>query len=262
MERLSLTCYEAARLRFDLAGAYGLAAEDADARVVDLPVLAYHLDLRGRSVLVDAPAYDEATTPQAYLLPGYPPPAALEDQLRRRGVEPESVTDVIITHAHFDHHGGLTQQRDGRLVPTFPNARHYLGRAEWAGAEPDALSARTLAVVERAGLLRLVEGDVELGEGLELVAAPGESPGHLLVRAALGGDVAYLVGDLYHHESELEHPERDVAWVDRPAMHASKAMLRERAAREGARVYFSHIAGAYRALREGDGYRWAAEPIP
>jgi len=252
------TPLEIAVLRFDPTAAYGIAADHPAVAPAELPVLAYHLDLPGRSVLVDAPDYDEAGTPDVYRLPDYVAPPPLTEQLRRHGIEPDTITDVIVTHAHFDHFGGLTLDAGDGWVPAFPGARHWLGRAEWQPESFDALGLRTLAVIERAGLLHLNDGDVDLGDGLSLVAAPGESPGHMLARAELAGDVVYLAGDLYHHALEFSDPDLDVVWVDVAAMHASKRALAVRAQRERARVYFSHIRGAHRVIRDGSELRWVA----
>ncbi len=256
MPRVGVTSLEIATLRFDLVEAYGLPEGELPAAVVPIPVLGFHLDLPGRSVLVDAPAYEEADTPEQYVLPGFVPPPPLRDQLRELGVEAESVTDVVITHAHFDHYAGLARDEAGTLRPAFPNARHWLGRADWP-VRPAALARRTLVVVREAGLLTLVDGDLDLGDGLSLVAAPGESPGHQLVRAEAGGEVVYAVGDLYHHPLEFADPDLNVTWVDPVAMGASKRALMARAEREGARVLFSHIAGAHRVVRDARGPRFA-----
>ncbi|MEJ2357491.1 MAG: MBL fold metallo-hydrolase [Deinococcales bacterium] len=246
MPHVHVTPLEIARLRFDLTAAYALPPGHPAAGAPGLPVLAYHLALPRRSVLVDAPLYEAASTPDVYLLPGFVAPPPLPDQLRAAGIEPAGVTDVVLSHAHFDHLGGLERRTEAGTVPTFPNARHYLGRGDWDPAAFTAMAREDLLTVERAGLLTLVDGDLDLGDGLSLVAAPGESPGHQLVRAQAGDDVVYVAGDLYHHAIEFDESERNVRWVDAPAMRASKEALLARAEREGARVYLSHIAGPHR----------------
>lgn len=57
------------------------------------------------------------------------------DALREAGVAPDAITDVIVTHLHFDHAGGLTRLDDrGAAVPTFPYARVFVQRTEWDDA--------------------------------------------------------------------------------------------------------------------------------
>ncbi len=262
MQHVRVTPLEIARLRFDLREPYDLPEDHPAAEVVALPVLAYHLALPGRSVLVDAPSYDPASTPATYLLPEYASPPPLLEQLRAADIEPSDVTDVIVTHAHFDHLGALAVGAGAEPAPAFPRARHLLGRADWDPEAFAAMAREDLLTVQRAGLLTLVDvgapTDLDLGDGLSLVAAPGESPGHLLARAQLGDDVVYVAGDLFHHALEFRDPALNVVWVDVDAMRASKAALAERAAREGARVYFSHIRGAHRVRRDGQALHWEA----
>jgi glyoxylase-like metal-dependent hydrolase (beta-lactamase superfamily II) len=52
------------------------------------------------------------------------------DSLANAGVKPEEIDMVINTHLHFDHAGGNTRLVDGRLTPTFPNAKYVVQRAE------------------------------------------------------------------------------------------------------------------------------------
>src|SRR6185436_8593874 len=54
---------------------------------------------------------------------------SLAGSLKRLGLTTTDVTDVILTHLHFDHAGGATCSRGGKLVPTFENATYYVQRA-------------------------------------------------------------------------------------------------------------------------------------
>lgn len=57
----------------------------------------------------------------------------LESELNFLGITPEDITDVIITHLHFDHTGGSTKIKNSRLIPSFPNAKYYVQKKnfEW-----------------------------------------------------------------------------------------------------------------------------------
>lgn len=74
-------------------------------------------------------------------------------------------------------------------------------------ADPQSLQSRTLGAVERAGLLQLVDGEMEILPGIRILPAPGESPGHQIVRIEDADGVLYHVGDLYHHRLEVARPE-------------------------------------------------------
>ncbi|HKD75831.1 MAG TPA: MBL fold metallo-hydrolase, partial [Ktedonobacterales bacterium] len=159
------------------------------------------------------------------------------------GIAPETITHVVITHGHYDHYSALTTERDGALMPAFPNARHFLGRGDWEHPEllsdlanPDSLEWRTLGTVQRAGLLDLVDAPMAICPGLDILPAPGETPGHLIVRLRSDGESLYCTGDLYHHPVEIDHPLWMPRQSDIPANLASRAALVEAAVREDALI--------------------------
>jgi glyoxylase-like metal-dependent hydrolase (beta-lactamase superfamily II) len=228
-----------------------------------LPIQCMYVAAGGLSVLVDAPVY--AMGPDSpYFLPGYQPPSGLLAYLAELGVLPSSIDRVVISHAHFDHYNGTTVERASQSEPVFPRARHSLGRADWerqetraALANPGSLESRTLAILERRGMLELVgpEG-ADLGHGIRIIAAPGESPGHQIVRVHAGGQSLYYLGDLIHHPIEIEQPSWMVPWADPAATRASREALLADAPSEDALLVATHIAAIGRLRREGQELRW------
>lgn len=215
-------------------------------------------------LLIDAPAHDDnpgGATP----IPGYAPPPPLEEQLQAAGIPPESITHLVITHAHWDHFNGLTRQVDGEDQPIYPNAVHFLGRGDWemiqpALADPQSLQSRTLGAVARAGLLQLVDGEVEILPGIRILPAPGESPGHQIVRIETADGVLYHVGDLYHHQVEVARPEWACHWAEATAHNASRAAFLSAALPENASILASHIAGFGHIQQTNDGLVWVESP--
>ena len=178
------------------------------------------------------------------------------------GVGPEHVTHVVISHAHFDHFAGATTERAGRTEPSFPRARHFVGRAEWEGDRDrdgeGAAMNHHLGALERRGLLELVDGDREIWPGIAMLHAPGESPGHAIVRVRSGGQSFYYLGDLFHHVCEVEH----LDWVPRgrdpAATLASRRRLIDEAVPSRATLLFTHhqFPGWGRIVPSDRGYRW------
>jgi glyoxylase-like metal-dependent hydrolase (beta-lactamase superfamily II) len=230
------------------------------------PVWCVHVALPGTTVLVDAGRY-EAPPDSPVALAGYQPPPDLLAQLEGHGAPAEEIRHVVITHNHGDHYNGVTRERDGRHEPCYPNARHYLGRADWEQGsvqedlrDPASLTSRTLGVLREQGLLELVEGDRELADGVRIVAAPGESPGHQILRVQSQGQTAYCLGDLYHHTVEVEQPGWTVHWSDLAVVASSRRALAEAALAEDALLIATHIHEAGRLRRTAEGLVWATVP--
>lgn len=213
-----------------------------------VPVQCVHISLPGLSLLVDVPRYDEVREGSTFGIPGYRPPPGLLEQLTAVGIAPEEITHIVITHLHFDHFSGVTQMENGRYVPTFPNARCYLSRKDWMEVaknlkKPGSLTNRTLGILEQNGLLELVEGECQLADGVTILPAPGETPGHQIVRVHSADQTLYILGDLYHHAIEFEHPLLNVSWAIVEQMAASKEALIHSALAENAMLAVAHIPG-------------------
>jgi glyoxylase-like metal-dependent hydrolase (beta-lactamase superfamily II) len=58
----------------------------------------------------------------------------LLSSLKKHNLAPSDITDVILTHLHFDHAGGSTYRAEGEVLPTFPKARYYVQREHWRAA--------------------------------------------------------------------------------------------------------------------------------
>jgi glyoxylase-like metal-dependent hydrolase (beta-lactamase superfamily II) len=198
--------------------------------------------------------------------PGSTRTAGLAAAMVHVGVSPEQITHVAITHAHEDHFAGVMLERDGHLSIRFPRARHLLHRADWHGnprlQEADSPMAIRLGAVQRAGLLDLIEGEHELAPGVTMIPAPGESPGHCVLRLRSGDAAAYFLGDLFHHACEIAHPD----WV--PGQNRGPVTLLETRTRllpeiaaSQAAVVFAHarFPGWGRVMSVGDSFDWVRE---
>lgn len=163
----------------------------------------------GRIVLVDTGCGSKWPADKARRYGVEPIPGAIDQALARQGADPADVTDVIATHLHFDHCGGMTewaQDPGGPARLRFPKARHWVHRRHWARACAPTLRDRAsfvvedFAALEPAGALALVDG----GPGPSPIAAlsweisDGHTPGQLLPRFHGGDGAADLlfIGDL------------------------------------------------------------------
>ena len=105
----------------------------------------------------------------------------LERSLKQHGVSPDEVTDVILTHLHFDHCGGSTKLENGKVVPMFSNAKHYVQRAHWElsqhPTEKDrgSFMAEDFLSLNDRGMLNFIDGERELFPGVGLLVCNGHT---------------------------------------------------------------------------------------
>ena len=185
--------------------------------------------------------------------------------LAAAGAPRERIDTVLCTHLHVDHVGWNTMRQDGAWVPTFPNARYLMGRAEyahWAGPhereDMRAVFADSVAPVFEAGLVDLVETDHRICEELSLIPTLGHTPGHVSLRIESRGERGLITGDFLHHPCQIAHPEwsSTADWDPAEAQRTRERMFAELA---GAPVLVlgTHFAGATagRILRDGAVWR-------
>lgn len=189
----------------------------------------------------------------------------LHASLRAAGFDASDVTDVVLTHLHFDHCGGTTT-RDGdgfRLV--FPNATHHVQRDHWDWAnnpnarERASFLRENLAPLGNSGKLNLLDGEQTLLPGLDLIVVNGHTRGQQLVR--LTGDDRTMVfcADLLPTATHLPLPwvmAYDVAPLD---TLAEKEPFLKEAAERGWTLFFEHDAETEIAEVAYDGRRFAPE---
>ncbi len=134
------------------------------------------------------------------------------ESLAALGVAPHEIDMVVFSHLHFDHAGGATVYDERRsIVPTFPRARHVVGRIEWQDATSQSPELQTaypmqnLAPLAEAGLVDCVESNVEIVPGLRTRLTGGHTRGHLALVFESQGQGAMFIGDVCASTAHL-HP--------------------------------------------------------
>jgi glyoxylase-like metal-dependent hydrolase (beta-lactamase superfamily II) len=152
---------------------------------------------------------------------GYPPPmdfskAPWLDGFHAAGLRFTDIDYVFCTHLHVDHCGWNTVLRDGRWVPTFPNAKYIFHKREYdaweeatrRGAQPPGNVWRfNCEPVVAAGQALLVDDDFALDDTIWLTPTPGHSPCHCCVNIRSRGQRAVVTGDLMHHALQCREPD-------------------------------------------------------
>jgi len=190
--------------------------------------------------------------------------ATLEDSLAALGLGPADITDVVLTHLHFDHAGGATVRTASGLAPRLPGARWFVQRRNWDNAhapnprERASYLSENFDPLREAGVLEFWDGAVSPWPGVQLFTAQGHTRGQQLVRVEGGGNVAYFVADLIPTAAHVRIPfvmGYDVAAIE--TMDEKRALL-ARAAAERAWIVLEHDpdTALARPVAEGNDFAW------
>jgi len=201
-----------------------------------------------------------------------PATGKLIPNLKMAGIAPEDIDMVILTHGHPDHVGGNIGI-DGR--PAFRNARYVMLRDEWdfwtsgrAEREIDEHSRETLLKYARQNLppvkeqLDLVDNGAEIVPGITAMAAPGHTPGHMVLSISSGGEQLLCISDAVLHPIHLEQPEWFAAVdVSPQQVVATRKWLLQKAVSDKALVIAFHFPfpGLGHVVPRGSVWQW--QPI-
>lgn len=171
----------------------------------------------------------------------------LED-LKAKGVQPDQITVVAITHLHGDHVGWNVVMEGGRRRLTFPKARYWIPKGDWDHfRQPQQLERAPLLKtvvlpLEELGALRLVEGETAVTSEVTMVPTPGHTPGHMSVAVASQGQRGFITGDVITSPVQAQEAAWEVSFDnDREHGRRTREAVLERVERENALVGAGHF---------------------
>lgn len=139
---------------------------------------------------------------------------SLESSLKKAGLSPQDITDVLLTHLHFDHAGGAVKwnsEKTGYEV-TFPNAHYWISRDQWDWAinpnkreKPSFLEENILPIRE-SGRLKLVQNEGMLFPGVEVRFFNGHTRGQIIPHIRYHGQIIVFTADLLPSVAHIPLP--------------------------------------------------------
>lgn len=154
-----------------------------------------------RKILIDTGLGDKYLDKIAYYQPYKL--VSIPEALNELGYTPDDITDVVLTHLHFDHCGYATcLDNENKLVPSFANAKYWLSEKQWRNyllpnrLEKDAIFEENILPVFEAGQLFFVENDASIYDGFSLRLFNGHSEGQLVPYIETKNGVYTFPGDV------------------------------------------------------------------
>jgi glyoxylase-like metal-dependent hydrolase (beta-lactamase superfamily II) len=127
---------------------------------------------------------------------------SLDKSLAANGFHADDITDVILTHLHFDHCGGAIVRKEDKLVPAFKNATYWSSDRHWKWAtEPNA---REKASFLKENILPIQEsGQLKLVEAIETGVIPFDNMENISLRFAFGHTDAMMLPQLKYNDQTI-----------------------------------------------------------
>ena len=170
----------------------------------------------------------------------------LETSLANINIKFSDVTDVILTHLHFDHAGGSTKKENGEVIPSFPNATYYVQKKHWERSQNPSEKDRgsfmydDFLPLKSAGVLELLEGNEKIFPNVSFMLCDGHTDAQQLPKISDGTTTLLYCCDMIPTTAHIPIP-YIMSYDLRPltTLEEKKTILNH-AADENWILYFEH----------------------
>ena len=184
-----------------------------DANLCSWALRSLIVEVDNRIILIDdgfGDKQDEKFFSHFYLFGG----DGLLDGLAKFGYQPDDITDVVLTHLHYDHCGGgiRVNSNIGGYEAVFPNAKFHISRAQWEWAtnpnarEADSFLEENILPMQELGLVNFIDGDCFIAEGVELRIFNGHTKGQIIPIIHHPNGELVFVADLFPSTAHIPLP--------------------------------------------------------
>jgi glyoxylase-like metal-dependent hydrolase (beta-lactamase superfamily II) len=170
----------------------------------------------------------------------------LELALKINGIKPDEITDVLLTHLHFDHTGGSTKNENGSLIPSFPNAKYFVQKKnfEWAMNPSDrdkgSYIKDNFEPLVKEGVLNLIDGEIDFDNNISFRIINGHTFGQQMVKISDSSNTILYCADLLPFVSQIKIP-YVMGYDLQPLITVQeKKKYLQQAADENWKIYFGH----------------------
>lgn len=188
---------------------------------------------------------------------------SLISSINAAGLNCEDITDVIFTHLHFDHCGGGTTWKNGKLCPQFPNATYYVQKTNLETAQKPNIRERAsylapnFEVLLELGILKILDGpQLNLLPGISVEISNGHTIGQQWIRVSDNENTLAYCADVIPTSAHVRS-----AWVmgydlDPLKIIEEKSNLLTRASSEGWYLFFEHdpMVDACKVVKNGNDF--------
>lgn len=161
----------------------------------------FYLDKGDKKILIDSGWGVEQKEGKGKLL----------ELLNNMNVQPDSITDILLTHMDFDHLGGLVKEQ----IAVFPNASIWISRPEYEAWRAGRINSRPAGKLEFANetidkygnSLHLFDFGNEILPGITAIDTNGQTPGHTAYEIDDGKNKVVAIGDIIISEAQMLRPQ-------------------------------------------------------